>query len=251
MNILVVNDDSINSQGLQVLVNALSYQGKIYVAAPKYEQSACSHKITIIDEIYIEEQFGFFGSAGTIIVDGSPADCVRVAIKKFSEVDFDLVVSGINNGLNLSIDTHYSGTIAAAMEARILGIPALAISAADISKDFLFDETIKIIDEIINTGVYDFDGILNINIPNTKPKGVVVVPLGFRTFHAEYTLAPSSKTKYFIQHSIIDKKTTYETDSSAIDEGYASVTPLLIDLTNYRQFNKLKRVFSGEINHDS
>ncbi|MDL2292647.1 5'/3'-nucleotidase SurE [Acholeplasma sp. OttesenSCG-928-E16] len=247
MNILVVNDDGIESDGLKILVKALSYQGRIFVCAPKTQQSATSHRISIGNAIYVDEISDFTGSSGTLVVDGSPADCVRLGMKIFNHVDFDLVVSGINQGANLSIDTHYSGTVAAAKEAKILGIPAIAISAPDVTAPFIYDETVRLLDEIIENELYDFDGILNVNYPKNKPRGRVITSLGSRQYHAEFVRSSSDFNKYHILYSILDISGDDNTDSFAYDHDYVSITPLSIDTTNQKAMKKLRTFFNGEI----
>ena len=128
MNIWVVNDDGYQAEGIHVLVRSLEQFGQIYVSAPKDHQSAKSHGITIRSRIETFMADPIPGSVQTLVVDGSPADATRLGLKIFN-VDFDLVVSGINYGPNIAKDIFYSGTVAAAMEAKILGVPAIAISA--------------------------------------------------------------------------------------------------------------------------
>ena len=243
MNILVVNDDGINAEGLKILVKALSFQGRIFVSAPEHEQSATSHKITITDSIYVKEVEDFIGSSGTVIVSGTPADCVRVGLKFFNTVDFDLVVAGINHGSNLSMDTNYSGTVAAALEARILGVPAIAFSASDIKADFIYDETVKVLDEIISSELYDFDGILNVNYPRTKPVGRKITILGNRYYHFEYIKSKSTPNKYHIVYSFLDSEMNRDTDSYAYDNGIVSITPIQLDTTHLKFVKKLKTHF--------
>jgi 5'-nucleotidase len=121
MNILVVNDDGYQAEGLGILVRALAPFGNVYVSAPKDHQSAKSHAITIKSRIETFITEPIFGSVATLVVDGMPADATRLGLKVFN-VDFDLVVSGINYGMNIAKDVLYSGTVAAALEAKVFGI---------------------------------------------------------------------------------------------------------------------------------
>ncbi|MFA6801031.1 MAG: 5'/3'-nucleotidase SurE, partial [Acholeplasmataceae bacterium] len=159
MNILVVNDDGYEAEGLKLLVRALQPFGTIYVSAPKTHQSGKSHAITFNKRIETYFVDTIIGSKSSLVVDGTPADATRLGLKLFN-VDFDLVVSGINFGANIAKDIFYSGTVAAALEAKILGVDAIAISAPNIELPYLYDETMKLMDEIIETKIYQGEGIL-------------------------------------------------------------------------------------------
>lgn len=244
MNILVVNDDGYQAEGLAILVKALAPFGNIYVSAPMTHQSAKSHGITIQKRIETFVSEPIFGSIGTLVVDGTPADAVRLGLKVF-DVDFDLVVSGINYGPNIARDIMYSGTVSAALEAKILGVDAIAISAPHPKLEYLYDETIKLFDEIIETKIYEGDGILNINFPKEtyqKPKGVKITSQGLRLQHAEFV--KSEKPDIFhIKGSIINYEEHPESDVVAFDEGYVSITPLKLDRTDY---DRIKEIMDEE-----
>lgn len=240
MNILVVNDDGYQAEGLGILVRALTPFGNVYVSAPKTHQSAKSHAITIKSRIETFVTEPIFGSRATLVVDGTPADAVRLGVKVF-DIDFDLVVAGINYGANIAKDILYSGTVAAALEAKILGIDAIAISAANTSLEYLYDETIKLFDEILETEIYKNDGILNINFPKdiySRPKGVKITSQGLRLQHAEFV--KSEKADIFhIKGSIINYQEQPDSDVLAYDEGYVSITPIKIDRTDYKRIKEL------------
>jgi 5'-nucleotidase len=240
MNILVVNDDGYQAEGLGILVRALSPFGNVYVAAPKDHQSAKSHGITIRSRIETFMTEPIFGSTATLVVDGTPADSTRLGLKVFN-VDFDLVVSGINYGQNIAKDILYSGTVAAAMEAKILGVDAIAISAHSTKLPYLYDETIKLMDEIIESKLYEFDGILNINFPRdtyVRPKGVKITKMGSRYQHAEYVKSERPDI-FHIKSSIINYQEHEESDVVAFDEGYVSITPLSLDRTDYKRIKEI------------
>ena len=233
MNILVVNDDGYQAEGLAILVRAWAPFGNIYVSAPKDHQSAKSHAITIRSRIETFLTEPIFGSTATLVVDGSPADATRLGLKVFN-VDFDLVVSGINYGQNIAKDILYSGTVAAAMEAKVLGVDAIAISAHNTKLPYLYDETIKLMDEIIEAKLYVGPGILNINFPKdiyARPKGVKITRMGNRLQHAEFVRSERADV-YHIKSSIIHYQEQEESDVQAFDEGYISITPLRIDRTD-------------------
>ncbi len=233
MNILVVNDDGYQAEGLAILVRALAPFGNVYVSAPKDHQSAKSHAITIRSRIETFLTEPILGSTATLVVDGSPADATRLGLKVFN-VDFDLVVSGINYGQNIAKDILYSGTVAAAIEAKVLGVDAIAISAHNTKLPYLYDETIKLMDEIIEAKLYAGPGVLNINFPKDiypRPKGVKITCMGNRLQHAEFVRSERTDV-YHIKSSIIHYQEQEESDVQAFDDGYISITPLRIDRTD-------------------
>ena len=242
MNILVVNDDGYQASGIELLVRALQPFGNIYVAAPKDHQSAKSHGITIRSRIETFMAEPILGSIATLVVDGAPADATRLGLKIFN-VDFDLVISGINYGPNIAKDIFYSGTVAAAIEAKILGVPAIAISAPRTDLAYLYDETIKLMDEIIEAKLYDGPGILNINFPKEtipKPLGVKITTMGSRLQHAEF-IKSERPDIFHIKSSIIHYQENEGSDVSAYDEGYISITPLSLDRTDYGWIDTILR----------
>jgi 5'-nucleotidase len=233
MNILVVNDDGYQAEGLAILVRALAPFGNIYVSAPKTHQSAKSQAITIRSRIETFMTDPIFGSTATLVVDGTPTDATRLGLKVFN-VDFDLVVSGINYGQNIAKDILYSGTVAAAIEAKVLGVDAIAISAHNTNLPYLYDETIKLMDEIIEAKLYEGPGILNINFPKeiyARPKGVKMTRMGSRYQHAEFVKSERPDV-YHIKGSIIHYQEDPDSDVVAFDEGYISITPLEINRTD-------------------
>jgi len=240
MNILVVNDDGYQAEGLGILVRALTPFGNVYVSAPKTHQSAKSHAITIRSRIETFLTEPIFGSTATLVVDGSPADSTRLGLKVFN-VDFDLVVSGINYGQNIASDILYSGTVAAALEAKILGVDAIAISAHNTQLPYLYDETIKLMDEIIEAKLYEGPGILNVNFPRdtfARPKGVQITRVGKRLQHAEFVKSEKPDI-YHIKSSIISYQEHVDSDVVAFDEGYVSITPLTLDRTDYKRIKEI------------
>src|SRR5690554_5361564 len=240
MNILVVNDDGIDAKGLSILAKAASYHGSVFVAAPKVQQSAKSASITYFGHIEVEEVEPIFGSVRTIVVDGTPADCVRLGVKVF-EQEFDLVLSGINHGVNLAIDVQYSGTVAAAFEASIMGLNAIAFSAADIKLPYIFDETVKLLDEIIENKLYEQTNILNINYPHASFKKVLgtrITKMGLRIQHSEYIKTDKPNTFRILGSNMFVKEDD-DSDMTAYNEGFVSITPLQLDRTDYKKKEKL------------
>jgi 5'-nucleotidase len=156
-----------------------------------------------------------------------------------------LVVSGINYGANIAKDIFYSGTVAAAMEAKICGVDAIAISAPTIHLPYLYDETIKIMDEIIEEKLYEQpDGILNINFPKDsflRPIGVKLTKQGLRLQHAEFVKSEKPDI-YHINTSIINYMEDVDSDVNAYENGYISITPIKIDRTNHEMLEKLSKI---------
>ncbi len=244
MNILVVNDDGYQAEGLGILVRALTPFGNVYVSAPKDHQSAKSQAITIKSRIETFMTEPIFGSTATLVVDGTPSDATRLGLKVFN-VDFDLVVSGINYGQNIATDIFYSGTVAAAIEAKILGVDAIAISAHNTNLPYLYDETIKLMDEILESKIYQGSGILNVNFPKdtfTRPKGVKITNIGLRLQHAEFVKSERPDI-FHIKSSIISYQEKADSDVVAFEEGYVSITPIMLDRTDYK---RIKEILSNE-----
>lgn len=240
MRILVVNDDGIKSEYLEMLVKVASRYGFVYVAAPIDHQSATSHAITISNRIEVDPEAYVPNSEKSIAIGGFPADCVRVGLKYF-DTNFDLVISGLNDGLNISTDVIYSGTVAAAREAAILGLPAIAISTERGYSERLEQKIALALDEIINNKLYLEYQLLNVNIPRTdKVKGIKYTHQGRRLFHAEYTPIPNSND-YKITYSLMVYDDGSDADSTNIDNDFIVITPLLVDQTDYEQLKRLKK----------
>ncbi|WP_025724779.1 5'/3'-nucleotidase SurE [Acholeplasma granularum] len=240
MNILIVNDDGIDANGLHILTKAASHFGNVFVSAPKVQQSAKSAAITYYGTIEIEEIEPLFGSIRTIVVDGSPVDCVRAGVKVF-ETEFDLVLSGINHGVNLATDIQYSGTVAAAFEASIMGYHAIAFSASNINLPYIYDETAKLLDEIIENEVYNDTDILNINFPHQSFKKVIgtrITTMGNRIQHSEYIKTDKPNIYRIIGSNIIFQENE-DSDMNAHNSGYVSITPLRFNRTDESKITKL------------
>lgn len=246
MNILVVNDDGIKAEGIKILVKAASHFGTVYVAAPKEQQSAKSASITIKGPMEIEEVEPLFTSVRSIQVTGTPADSLKAGLKLFDQ-EFDLVLSGINHGVNLATDIHYSGTVAAAFEASLYGIPAIAFSAPDIKLPYLYDETVKLLDEIIESELYKQTAVLNINFPHVSHKKVLgtrITKMGQRIQFLEF-IKSDKPNLYHLHSSDIQFKEDENSDMTAYHDGYVSITPLQFDRTDYK---KIKAIFNEDNN---
>lgn len=240
MNILLTNDDGYFAKGLQTLLGILEEDPflSVSVVAPESQKSATGHSITLAEPLMITEHNltkGFKGYA----VRGNPADCVKLAIQGEIVPKPDLVISGINNGPNLGTDVFYSGTVSAAMEAVLLGIPSIAVSLAGFDK-FDFDDAARFI--------YDFfkkqtcaKGLLNINIPpipSSEWRGIKYAKLGKAVYQNvfEHRVDPRGR-EYYWQSGTLALETDPETDLYAIQEDFISITPMHSNLTD---FDKLK-----------
>ena len=240
MKILVVNDDGINALGIKILAKAASQFGQVYVSAPLNEQSAKSASISIKGPVVIKKDFNIPFAQKAIAIDGSPADAVRAGLDLFN-VEFDLVLAGINNGMNIASDIQYSGTVAAAFEAAIFGIPGIAFSAHNLEHEYIFDETVKLLDEIITHQLYLETDILNINYPNEsflKPLGVKITKQGKRLQITSFK--PHVKLdNYHLSYSTLNYVEERESDIIAFNDGFVSITPLKIDRTDHEKFLKI------------
>ncbi len=235
--ILLSNDDGVGSEGILKLREAVSHLGEVYIVAPDQERSGASHSITLGQPIKVRQL-----DEKTFSVSGTPADCVLLGIFELLPGKPDLVLSGINRGYNLGEDVFYSGTVAAAREGAIYDIPALAISLGTSTSDYYWDTakyfTKIIIDEIFKLRL-DFE-LININIPN-KPKheirGIRIVRLGRRSY--QDPVEKRENNIYYIGGEPLWKKEP-GTDLKAVSDGYVSITPLNIDLTDYDELKRLQ-----------
>jgi 5'-nucleotidase len=239
--ILITNDDGYHSEGIIALENALMEIGDCFVVAPATEMSGASHSLTLSRPLRIRRI-----DERHWTVDGTPTDCVTLAINQIfsAEEDFDICVSGINHGANLGDDATYSGTVAGAMEATILGVSGLAFSLV-VNRNHDFSESAKFAAEItqmaIENGLPE-KTLLNVNVPKGIPKGVRVTKQGFkdaRPVITEHT-DPRGKFYYWIGEERTGFHASGNTDFEAIDEGYVSITPMRSDLTNYQAIELLQ-----------
>jgi 5'-nucleotidase len=239
--ILITNDDGYHSEGIIALEQALSDLGDVFVVAPASEQSGAAHSLTLARPLRIRQIDGRHWT-----VDGTPTDCVTLALNQIlPAVDRPhICVSGINHGANLGDDATYSGTVAGAMEATILGVPGLAFSlVATRSHDFT--ESMKIARQIteraVTDGLPDWT-LLNINIPKGETKGIRITKQGFKEARPVISelIDPRGKPYYWIGEVRDGFRAEGGTDFEAIDEGYVSVTPMRSDLTNHPAIDLLQ-----------
>lgn len=247
LKILVTNDDGIDSPGLNALAEKMKELGEVIVAAPKRQQSAVSHALNISYPLRVKKvnrDDKFFGYA----ISGTPADCVKIAIAELIESKPDLVVSGINHGQNTSINVMYSGTIAAATEGMLLGIPSMAVSLGshDPGKDCsaAAEYSLYIAKKILDINLPE-NTLINVNVPAVPEgeiKGIRIVKQSktIWTDHYEKRIDPFGREYYWFagDFKILDKSD--DTDEYALEHSYVSVTPIHFDLTNRMFIDKLK-----------
>ncbi len=234
MNILISNDDGIHATGIHILTECLSQIAEIYVAAPAFEQSGASHGLTTKMPLRAEA-VEMKGAVSAWAIEGLPADCVKLAIEQLMDKKPDMVVSGINHGPNLGTDTIYSGTVAAAAEGYLYGIPSIAVSvrgsgrrkedqgnfqlSAEITRDFCL-QLLKLPQPVL----------LNINVPGGIPSEVKGI---------KYTQDPSGRNYYWLQGELEAESGPEDDDVIAYAHGYASVSPLQVDMTDYTLLQRL------------
>lgn len=239
--ILITNDDGYHAAGIIALENALKEIGDVYVVAPASEMSGASHSLTLARPLRIRQI-----DARHWTVDGTPTDCVTLALNQIfaQDEDFDICASGINAGPNLGDDATYSGTVAGALESTILGVSGLAFSLV-VSRDQDYTESAKIAKELTAKALQEGlpkGTLLNINIPKGTPKGFHITKQGFkdaRPVISEHT-DPRGKLYYWIGENRIGFHAEGGTDFEAIDKGFVSITPMRSDLTNHEVIKDLK-----------
>jgi 5'-nucleotidase len=244
--ILVTNDDGIAAAGLAALAEAMEALGEVCVVAPDRERSTVGHSLTLHRPLRVEQ-------IGTrrFAVNGMPADCVNLGILGLLPVPPSLVVSGINHGGNLGDDVTYSGTVSAAMEGTLLGVPSIAVSlvgggeGGSLEKGVLTDAArvaCAVGARVLADGLPP-KTLLNVNVPSGRPKGVRLTRLGHRVYKGKAVeeVDPRGKTYYWIGAGPPLWDDREATDIAAINEGCVSVTPLHLDLTHYDALTTLGR----------
>lgn len=243
MNILISNDDGIHARGLRVLADALSSLGEVWVVAPDRERSASGHSLTLNRPLRVTKV-----APTWFTVDGTPTDCVALALMGMINRKFDLVASGINLGGNMGDDVTYSGTVSAAFEATLLGVPAFALSVVARRRvDFTAAGLVAVmVAKLINKNGLPPDTMLNVNVPNLRPtdiKGVVITQQGRRHYDDIIVrkVDPRGKAYYWIGGKEPTWEPLQDSDHAAVTAGSVSITPLHLDLTNGRAIGKLRR----------
>lgn len=237
--ILVSNDDGVHSEGIKLLAKALKKVGDVFVVAPDREKSAVSHSLTIHRPLRAEQ----IGS-NVYAVDGTPTDCINIAINGILKKKPDLVVSGVNKGENLGDDITYSGTVSAAMEGTLLGIPSIAISLVSRS-NFDFKNAVKfgfqLATFILKNGLPK-DTLLNVNVPAVSNiKGYRITKQGKRLYGDAVVekIDPRGKKYYWIGGNVLKWENGKDTDFEAVANQFISITPIHLDMTNHAALKEL------------
>lgn len=247
MKILLSNDDGYQAPGIICLAEQLATLAEVTVVAPERDRSGASNSLTLDNPIrarYLDNGF--------ISVDGTPTDCVHLAITGLLETEPDMVISGINAGANLGDDVIYSGTVAAAMEGRFLGLPAVAVSMASHKPDY-FETAARAVLTLIEHLQHEplpADTILNVNVPDVpweKLKGFQATRLGHR-HKAEpvvKTTDPRGRPIYWIGPAGAEQDAGPGTDFHAVSNLYVSVTPIQVDLTRHHAIDGIDAWLKG------
>lgn len=236
--ILVVNDDGITAPGIKALVDAVSDLGEVLIVAPDSPQSGMGHAITINKPLRLKE-VGGFGDLKAYQCSGTPVDCVKLAVDKVLHRHPDLCVSGINHGSNSSINIIYSGTMSAAMEASLEGIPSIGFSLCDYHYDADFAPAAHYV-KLIAQQVLQFGlpkhSLLNVNIPKLalhQIKGMKICRQAVAKWEEEYVERqdPMGKPYYWLTGKFVNYDQGQDTDEWALENGFVSVVPVQHDLT--------------------
>lgn len=248
MLILISNDDGIHAKGINVLRKALEPLGQIYVVAPDRPRSAAGLSITIHKPLRAEEVILEGSTAKGYAVNGTPSDCVKLAIEALLPAKPDIVVSGINKGPNLGTDVLYSGTVSAALEAVINEVPAVAVSLASWDSndyDKAGEFAAKIV-KIVHEKGLPSETLINVNVPPNEKlhadSQVYVTKLGKRRYQNvfEKRTDPRGKAYFWMGGEVLDLMAEPGTDIYAVNNGNISVTPLLFDVTNMNFINEVE-----------
>lgn len=241
--ILVSNDDGIHSEGIKALARALKRVGEVFIVAPDRERSAASHSLTLHKPLRVEKI-----GPNAYAINGTPTDCINLAVNGILKKRPDLVVSGINKGGNLGDDVTYSGTVSAAMEGTLLSIPSFAISLVSISREnFDFKNAARFaarLARFILKNRLPKDTLLNINVPDVDEiKGYRITKQGKRLYGDAIVekVDPRGKKYYWIGGDILKWEGGEDTDFKAITSNFISITPVHLDMTNYASFKELHK----------
>ncbi|KLU04896.1 5-nucleotidase SurE [Rhodopirellula islandica] len=247
MRILLTNDDGVHAPGLAALRQQLRHLGEVITVAPATEQSGVGHSITYLTPL-VPKSIHRDGVHWAWAVEGSPADCVKLSLAElFAEEPIDLVVSGINNGLNAGINVLYSGTVAAAIEGAFFGVTSVAVSLEN-SDDNDFDAAAVIARNVIGEIVRHKEsqgGLFNLNVPTAATESaseVKVVPMGLAQYGRRYEKRqdPGGRDYYWALWTQPNKPPAEMTDVTQLREGYVTLTPLCFNLTREDLLGEMK-----------
>lgn len=247
MYILVTNDDGIDSAGIHALVQAMRRIGEVVVIAPDRQQSAVGHALTVASPLRATpfhrdgEVFGF-------AINGTPADCVKLGVSTLLERRPDIVVSGINHGSNTSVNAIYSGTVSAATEGTLMGIPSMAVSLAtfdhsadmSLAADVAYQVASRLLDMRLPAGT-----LLNVNVPPVKRedfRGIRLTRQGHNEWNDGYDVRidPQGRPYYWLTGEFITVRELSDGDDHVVKNGYAAITPIDYELTNFSVLESLR-----------
>jgi 5'-nucleotidase len=248
LRFLLTNDDGITSQGIQALWRELSTIGEVTVVAPDTERSATSQAITVHHPIRVDKYDIQDFPITAWRIGGTPTDCVKIALEALLDIKPDVVVSGINHGPNMGTDVLYSGTVSAAIEGALHGIPAIAVSLAAWQPSSDFTPAAKFACKLasrLQKQSLPPNTLLNVNVPHLMEEevsGVEITKLGVIEYENtfERRVDPRGRCYYWMGGSLVDSNNEEGTDVFAVKSGKISVTPIHFDLTNYALINSLK-----------
>ncbi len=233
------------------MIQELKSIAEIYVVSPDRERSGTGHSITVFDPIKVVST-NIEGVHGAWIVGGTPVDCVKLALSRLVNRKIDVVVSGVNHGPNLGTDVLYSGTVSAAAEGVILGVPAIAVSLndykAEMNSDFAALFTRNLIRTVMRQGLNNTT-LINVNIPALNPeqiKGIRITRLGVRNYDNlfEERKDPRGNTYYWMGGGVVQETQEPDSDVVAVEGGYISITPIKLDLTDYKLMEEYRQTFA-------
>jgi len=246
--ILVTNDDGITAPGIRTLITVMKELGDVVVVAPDRPQSGMGHAVTLDAPLYCDKVIIDTDVLGEYQFSGTPADCVKFAVSSLLDRKPDLCVSGINHGSNSSINVIYSGTMSAAIEGGIEGIPSIGFSLLDYSWDANFEplkEDIKnITQKVLNQGLPK-DIILNVNFPNIPLfKGIKICRQARANWQEKFDerTTPRGKKYYWLEGDFVNEDLEDDTDEWALKNDYISVVPVQFDMTAYKAMDTLERM---------
>ncbi len=250
----MTNDDGILADGIRALASELCLMGEVSVVAPDRERSATGHAITVLRPLRVEKISIPGVDAEAWAVDGTPSDCVKLAVQALLERRPDVVVSGINRGPNLGTDVLYSGTVSAAIEGAICGLPSLAVSVAafeNCNYAFAAKFVARMISKVLEKGLPP-DTLLNINVPPVDEQdiaGVAITRLGARKWRDVFDrrVDPRGRTYYWMAGDVVECDEDADIDAVAIRSNQISVTPIHLDLTRYDLLDQLKEWGIGKV----
>lgn len=250
MRILVTNDDGITSRGIQALTAAMARLGEVMVVAPDRQQSAVGHALTVaspLRAVSMELEHASIAYA----VNGTPADCVKLGVSTLLPFRPDIVVSGINHGSNTSVNAIYSGTVSAATEGTLMGIPSMAVSLAtfnssadmSLAAEVAYDIASRLLDLSLPAGT-----LLNVNVPpidRANYRGVKVTRQGHNAWKDGYDVRkdPQGHPYYWLTGEFVTLSEQEDGDDFAVQLGWTAVTPIHYELTNVAELNRLKGLF--------